>query len=63
MVFDWKVYNECLRKKAYHDKSSAEKAIKSIKRRGVIVHRGHVYKCANCCLWHIGRSEKIEEQG
>jgi len=57
---DW---GRCERKKRYGSKKSALNDIKRIRKRSIMVHTPHVYKCDCCLKWHITKQAQVGKRG
>jgi hypothetical protein len=57
---EWAIGNQCLKKKRFRNRESAENALKITKRivPEADAKRLHVYRCNYCKAFHIGKVKK-----
>lgn len=62
---EYRRWNSCERKRRYKSQKSADRAIRSIKKRGAIFvnDRPKIYECPHCGGFHIAHKRKKVKGG
>lgn len=53
-----KEWHACTRKKKYNTTLQAEKAVKRLRKKGLIIDGHNIYKCQYCDDYHLGHKRR-----